>query len=278
MIEKYKQQNNDWLNRLYHVQEKWCPSFNVDFFSAKMKSSQRSENTNNFFHKIMKTSLLLIQVIEFYEEKVAQMRQEETNEDFNCKNGVPAKVNRYGGILKHAANVYTLVLFKMFEDEFSLGTGLSCVETNHHDDEFTFSLVGGNSNRVHFVHFNQSNLTICCDCKLFETLGLLCCHALRVFLVNNMNMIPEKYISSRWRRDAKKRLTCANSCQLNKKSTHALRMSELSHMGYNFFDKVATYNEMTKFVKKKLSEVTWEAEQMIMAINKVENVGKESHQ
>ena len=103
--------------------------------------------------------------------------------------------------------MFILVLFKMFEDEFSLGTRLNCVETNHHDDEFTFSLVGGDSNRVHIVHFNQSNLSICCDCKLFETLDLLCCHALRVFLVNNLNMIPDKYISSRWRRDAKKRLT-----------------------------------------------------------------------
>ena len=55
-------------------------------------------------------------------------------------------------------------------------------------------------------------------------------------------------------------------------------MSELSHMGYNLFDKVVSYNEMTKFVKKKLSEVTWESEQMIMAMNRVENVGKESHQ
>ena len=82
----------------------------------------------------------------------------------------------------------------MFEDKFSLGIGLSYVETNHHDDEFTFSLVCGNNNRVHIVHFNQSNLTICCDCKLFETLGLLCCHALRVFLMNNANMIPDKYI------------------------------------------------------------------------------------
>ena len=53
------------------------------------------------------------------------MRQEETNEDFRCKNGVPTEVNRNGGMLKHAANVYTLVLFKMFEDVFSLGTGLS---------------------------------------------------------------------------------------------------------------------------------------------------------
>ena len=38
---------------------------------------------------------------------MAQMHQEETNEDFYCKNGVPAKFNRYGGMLKHAANVYT---------------------------------------------------------------------------------------------------------------------------------------------------------------------------
>ena len=88
MIEKHKQQNYNWLNRLYHVQEKWCPSFNVNLFSAKMQSTQRSESTNSVFHKIMKASLPLIQVIEFYEEKVAQMRQEETGEDFRCKNGV----------------------------------------------------------------------------------------------------------------------------------------------------------------------------------------------
>ena len=61
-----------------------------------------------------------IQVIEFYEEKVTQMRQDETNEDFYCKNGVPVKVNRYGGMLKDATNVYTLVMFKMFEYELSL--------------------------------------------------------------------------------------------------------------------------------------------------------------
>ena len=59
MIEKHKQENNDWLNRLYHVPEKWCPSFNVDFFSARMKSTQWSESTNSVFHKIMETSLPL---------------------------------------------------------------------------------------------------------------------------------------------------------------------------------------------------------------------------
>ena len=163
---------------------------------------------------------------------------------------------RYGGILSHAAKVYTITLFKMFEEEFNSGGGLSCVETNHHENNFTYSLHNEMSSRVYIVHFNRSKLTICCDCELFETLGLLCCHALKVFLMNNVNMIPDNYISSRWRRDAKKMLTCANSCQLNEKSKHALRISKLSYMGYNLFDKVACYNDVTKFVKKKLSEVT----------------------
>ena len=46
-------------------------------------------------------------------------------------------------------------------------------------------------------------------------------------------------------------------------------MSELSHMEYNLFDKVVSYNEVTKFVKKKMSEMTWKAEPMIMAMNKM---------
>ena len=46
-------------------------------------------------------------------------------------------------------------------------------------------------------------------------------------------------------------------------------MSELSHMEYNLFDKVVSYNEVTKFVKKTMSEMTWKAEPMIMAMNKM---------
>ena len=138
--------------------------------------------------------MTLIQVVEFYEEKVVEMRQNEINEDFCCKNDVPSKVMRYRGILSHAIKVYTITLFKMFEEEFNLGGGLSCVETNHHENNFTYSLYKEMSSRVYTMHFNRSELTICCDYKLFETLGLLYCHALRVFLVNNVNKIPDTYI------------------------------------------------------------------------------------
>lgn len=68
----------------------------------------------------MKMSMPLVQVIEFYDKKVKQMHQDKTNEYSYCKNGIPVNVNRCEGILRDAINVYTLVLFKMFEYEFSL--------------------------------------------------------------------------------------------------------------------------------------------------------------
>ena len=114
----------------------------------------------------MKTSMLLIEVIKFYEKKVAQMRQDEINEDFHCKNGETGKVQRHGRVLSLDTKVYTLAFFGMFEEEFNSGMRLSCVETNHCEDNFTYSLSSEESRRVHIVHFNWAELNIFCECKI----------------------------------------------------------------------------------------------------------------
>ena len=108
-----------------------------------------------FFHQIMITSMPLIEVIKFYEEKAAQMRQDEINENFHCKNGAPGKVHKHEGILSHAAKVYTLALFGIFEEEFNSSMGLNCVETNHCEDNFTYSLSSGESRRIHIMHMDK---------------------------------------------------------------------------------------------------------------------------
>ncbi|KAG5566146.1 hypothetical protein RHGRI_001921 [Rhododendron griersonianum] len=74
MVETFGLENHSWLKRLYDLREKWCPAFSVDFFSARMKSSQRSESTNSIFHQIMRKPMSLLQVIQYYEEKVEEMR------------------------------------------------------------------------------------------------------------------------------------------------------------------------------------------------------------
>ncbi|KAI3844096.1 hypothetical protein MKX03_027713 [Papaver bracteatum] len=40
-----------------------------------------------------------------------------------------------------------------------------------------------------------------CSCKLFESKGILCRHAIVVLIRNGIRLIPEKYILRRWRKD-----------------------------------------------------------------------------
>lgn len=92
--------------------------------------------------------------------------------------------------------------------------------------------------------------------------------------MQDVNMILDKYISSRWTRDVKKRFcSFVESHQLNE--TCALRTSELSLLKYNIFYKASLTNDGTKFVKDKLRDLFWGLGKNMMAIDKVEDVGKD---
>ncbi|XP_028058069.1 protein FAR1-RELATED SEQUENCE 5-like [Camellia sinensis] len=99
---------------------------------------------------------------------VAGMRSSELDEDFGCKQGAPQK------------------------------------QVDCQDTVDVFELKEENSERVHIVHFDHLTNNISCSCKKFESLGVLCCHALRVFSVKNLTAIPSQYILKRWAKDAKK--------------------------------------------------------------------------
>ncbi|KAJ0962390.1 hypothetical protein J5N97_030218 [Dioscorea zingiberensis] len=197
MIEKFELEDHTWLKRLYELRAKWCPAFSMDVFSARTKSTQRSESMNNILHQIMDSSMSLIQVIRHYEEKAKEFRQEELNQDFRCKNGAPSKVNGRG-ILQHASNIYTLTMFKRFEEELMDSIGLNCIEGASDENYSLYQLTEDNHGRIYFVKFLLSNGNISCSCNMFETLGLLCRHALRVFVMNNVKEIPKPYILKRW--------------------------------------------------------------------------------
>ncbi|KAK9724583.1 hypothetical protein RND81_05G084400 [Saponaria officinalis] len=52
------------------------------------------------------------------------------------------------------------------------------------------------------VKYNVMTSEVLCTCKLFERRGLICRHIFSVFLNKLLRTIPEKYIMSRWSKDA----------------------------------------------------------------------------
>ncbi|XP_058223293.1 protein FAR-RED IMPAIRED RESPONSE 1-like [Rhododendron vialii] len=246
MVEMFGLENHYWLKRLYDLREKWCLAFSVDFFSARMKSSQRSESTNSVFHQIMRKPMSLLQVIQYYEEKVEEMRRDERSDDFRCKNGAPPK------------------------DSF----GLNCVQISCNGTTSIYHVTEDGCQRVHIVQFDLSNDEISCSCKLFEILGILCKHALRVLVMKNYKEIPEPYILKRWSRSAKSGIegVVGESLHQEGKSTRSLRLSELNHMGQNVFDKGSLSLKCTEIVKDKLMEALKMVEEEIANLDSVDDL------
>ena len=97
--------------------------------------------------------------------------------------------------------------------------------------------------------------------------------------MNNVNNIPEKYISSRCTKDAKKRLChSVDSFKLNEKSTHVLCMNILSLLWYKCCDMAALTDNGTKIAMNSLSELLCKLEKSSADTNWVEDVGKKCPQ
>ncbi|BBG93807.1 FAR1-related sequence 5 [Prunus dulcis] len=123
LLAKFNLTGNLWLKILYSLRAKWCPIFSQHLFTAKIKSSQRSESTNNVFHRRSTKTMSLTQFVHHYDKQAEKMRSSELEESFRCNQGLPSRIAKSSGLLNHAATIYTRKIFKLFEKEFvdSLG-------------------------------------------------------------------------------------------------------------------------------------------------------------
>lgn len=100
---------------------------------------------------------------------------------------------------EHARSILTPFAFNAFQHELALAMQYA-----------TSEMANGSYLVRHFKKLDSERLVIWmpedeqihCSCKEFESSGLLCRHALRVFIVKNYFQLPEKYYLNRWRRES----------------------------------------------------------------------------
>ncbi|XP_031124281.1 protein FAR-RED IMPAIRED RESPONSE 1-like [Ipomoea triloba] len=179
--------------------EKRCPTFNRDYFSRGILSSQMSESTN---HSISRRLTKTAELCDFYSSFVSvvyEWRNMENGEDFRCAQGMPSMMVDDVKLLSHAREVYTIEIYYLFEEQFLKGT--ACHQESVLDDgcHFKYHVWRPDKDVIrHEVSFKPINLDICCNCKLFSELGILCCHCLRILNVHYVCSIHDKYILKRW--------------------------------------------------------------------------------
>ena len=159
-----------------------------------MKTLSRSESTNNVFQHMACKTMRIIEFVHEYEKASKNMHTEELEEDFRCKQGTSFQIVQNCGLLQHASSVYTRTMFKRFELEITFTLVVTHQDVNSDGVSFTYEVIEGGGRKVHVVYFNSSNNVVTCNCKMFETLGLLCQHALRILIVKNVTELPIQYI------------------------------------------------------------------------------------
>ncbi|XP_062202343.1 protein FAR1-RELATED SEQUENCE 5-like isoform X2 [Phragmites australis] len=206
MHHEYNMQEHQWLTDLYQQRHKWCTALHKDAFDGGIESLDRSESSNNVLRSISDISTSLATFILEFDKIVGSWRKNESLEDIRCNQTAPECTVKHSRILQQAAEVYTHNVYKSLETDFLDGCGAtSYQEVQCSEALYRFEFILQRSGpKVWIVFLNTSTMDLSCSCKKFETMGILCSHALNALGLKNIDRIPERYILKRWTKYVRK--------------------------------------------------------------------------
>ncbi|KAK3158154.1 hypothetical protein QOZ80_2AG0133550 [Eleusine coracana subsp. coracana] len=207
MLCEFKLQENKWLKKLYKLKHKWCSALNKCTFDGGVEFEPQCDSMGNIFSGISDKLTSLSALAVAVDKQTEDWREKEYDEDTRCCQKPLTCIIKHSDILNHAAKVYTHRIYKLFETDFLDGCGATKFKELQRSDNNTYQYemtMQGRGSRVCTVHFNMNAMQITCSCSKFETMGLLCPHALKALSINNACKVPEIYILKRWTKDAKK--------------------------------------------------------------------------
>lgn len=190
------------FQNMYTLRSKWSYLFSKITFCAGIHSNQGSENFSNanIFQNRESEAMTLPDYVLKYEKAAEQQRMEELEDDSFCTE--PKSVLISTPMYIQAENVYTPTMLEIFRKEFIESISVPLKRVTRTGSIVTYKVTKGGKIEC-MVEFNSSDSTITCSCKKFESVGILCAHAVKVLSTRNIFQIPSQYILQRWTKFAK---------------------------------------------------------------------------
>ncbi|OVA19178.1 zinc finger protein [Macleaya cordata] len=120
---------------------------------------------------------------------------------------------------------------------------------------------GTKKNLIFTVSFKRPEYEVECSCHMFEFRGILCRHAIYVLRQNDVELLPDKYILSRWRKDVRRSHTrvklkfdgwiaTAEEKQYDQMCVELIEITDLASLDEEDYHEV---REWVAYQKKKLT-------------------------
>ncbi|XP_021855045.2 protein FAR-RED ELONGATED HYPOCOTYL 3-like [Spinacia oleracea] len=202
-----------------HRWEMWVPAFMNGMFWAGMKSTQRSESINRFFDGFVDKHTRLFEFAPFYIKAVESRANDEQQADAADQRAVRPLATQFSAE-RAFRKVYTDAKFLEVQEQCnrvlyltSLETTMVSAEVAHHKLEDRVWVLCKETRkefsikyrRNYIVQINLETKLAECECKLFESDGILCRHIIKVYDMHYIQDVPDVYILRRWRKDVSRK-------------------------------------------------------------------------
>ncbi|XP_043721025.1 protein FAR1-RELATED SEQUENCE 1-like [Telopea speciosissima] len=170
-----------------------------------MRSTQLSESINADLKDYTKCTLDIVQFFKHFVRVVNDKRANELKAEFDSRNKLPKNAYKHTPIMVQASKVYTPLIFGLFHDEYE-SFGMCYIKEKDESNTIQKYVVGvfSSAGVGYKVECNPSEYILECNCKKFESFGILYCHVMKIMERLDIKVIPEAYILNRWTHGARK--------------------------------------------------------------------------
>ncbi|RYR16131.1 hypothetical protein Ahy_B04g073070 isoform K [Arachis hypogaea] len=205
-------------------------------FWVGMRSTQRSESMHAFYGGYLHFKSGLIQFVHEYDNVLGNKEQKELEDDAaDAKGVVPCSSSTT--IERQFQREYTTSKFREEQQEFRK-KGDCLVRGATHEGNLFYLIVKEQyilyrepRSWNNIVEFDPLTHKIRCECNMFASRGILCCHCLDVYFYYGVDRVPSCYVLPRWSKNVQRKHTFI-------KSSHDEKRSDESH---NLFRRLCTH-------------------------------------
>ncbi|XP_019419804.1 PREDICTED: putative protein FAR1-RELATED SEQUENCE 10 [Lupinus angustifolius] len=252
MISVFGLGSDKHIDLLYSVRASWAQSYVRGYFLARMATIPYSKSIDAFLkgifteHSCLRGFFDQVGISANFQHQACLEIQY-----IHLKTCLP--------IEEQARSILTPFAFNALQQELSLAMQYATTE-----------MANGSYIVRHFKRMDEERLVIWlpedeqihCSCKEFESSGILCRHALRIFVVKNYFQLPDKYYLTRWRQECSSLIDADH----NNQSIGGEWFQEYQSMAETLFSESSVTRERSDYLRRELTK------ELTRILNEVRNL------